>query len=802
MQRVLEFLLGVDRVHLGEGNVELSFLSAWPAWAAFLALLAAALYVWSIYRRESVEVSPWARGLLVFLRFFVLLLVLGLIFEPVLVLLRNDVIRSSVVVLVDRSASMTVADTRDSPEQQRAFDDLLKRGAVTPARPDQPSRYDLVRAALRADGGKTLKALAKDQRVFLYAFADSPKLIERIEDPQRVDGALKLLDDVTPDVQRTAAARSIEAVLEQLAGQTVTGLVVLTDGRNTVSANTARLEEMARSRNVPLLVAGVGNTNPPKDAEVRRVTAERRAFVNEDVSIRAEVANAGYEGQVADLELRVKDDESRNVPQQVTLGPSGRPQTVEIRFKPDKAGKFAFDVQLKPLAGEFDPDNNTSLPFEIEVIDRKLKVLLVEDLPRWEYQYLKSALYRDPTILLSVVLNAADPEFAPEGSLPIAAFPAARDALFQYDVIILGDVNRRIFSTEHMKWIDDFVREKGGGLVFIAGERLQNPNGYAGTPLEALLPVEISDEQLAGEISVSWRPEITIEGSISPILRFERDLAANADAWRSLEGFYWYYRAKAPKPGAQVLLVQPDDQNPYSQDGKFPIMVIQRVGAGQVFFSATDDTWRWRKYTGRRYFNAFWIQLMRYLALPQEQATIEPSSLRYTLGEPAKIQLRVADMASLPPGTDKVKVTVSRDVPGETKPQIQEIVLTRPNMRLGAFEAEFTPEATGKYVLAADVATVRGTVPAQAEFVVAPSREEFLDPTRDEDFLKKIASATPAGKDLDLTQLSDLTDLLPSRNRTVRNDITDEIWDSPLALILIMSALTAEWILRKKYRML
>ena len=43
MTSVLEFLLGVNRIHLSEGGrIVLTLLSAWPAWATFLALVAGA----------------------------------------------------------------------------------------------------------------------------------------------------------------------------------------------------------------------------------------------------------------------------------------------------------------------------------------------------------------------------------------------------------------------------------------------------------------------------------------------------------------------------------------------------------------------------------------------------------------------------------------------------------------------------------------------------------------------------------------------------------------------------------------
>lgn len=802
----MEFLLGVNRIHLSEGGrIVLTLLSAWPAWATFLALVAGAAFVVMIYLRESAETPPAMRGFLMFLRFGLIALAIVMLQEPALKLERNEVIRSAVAVLVDDTASMTIRDAAKSDAARKAEEAALKRSGVEPAKADEPSRWELARASLGVDKAAGLKRLAGEQKINLYTFDDGPHLVQRIDSPDQVDAALAALAARPVSATRTAPTRSMEAVLEELAGQTVTGLVLLTDGRATVAADTKKLEELARSRDIPFYTLGLGSTEPPKDIEIRRATAESRAFVNEELPAAVELANTGYAGRTVKLTVTVRkmgvagweDHPELAVSKDVTLKAAGLKQNEELRFKPLEAGKYELTARVPPQEGQFDVANNVSLPMEVEVMDRKVKVLYVEDQPRWEYRYLMTVLSRDPTILVSVILESADVLFAPEGNLPIKQFPATRAELMVYDVLIIGDVDRRAFSAEQLGWIDEFVRVKGGGLVFIAGDRQFDPNGYADTKLAALLPVEPGDEQLTGSIPASFSPELTLEGTVSPILRFEKDMTENREVWANLPGFFWYYRAKSAKPGAQVLLVHPTDRNT-SNSEKVPLMVLQRVGAGQVFFSAADETWRWRYYTGRKYLNAFWIQLVRHMALPQEQATIETGSSRYTLGERAKIQLRAADPASI--GADVTRVKAKVKLEGENGRE-DTITLERTNPRLAVFEGEYVPEGAGKYTVTSELATKKEPVTAKASFVVAPSREEFLVPTRDEDYLVKIA-ALGGGKMIGLLDVGNLAAQMKNKSRTVPNDLTDEIWDSPLAMGLFIMMIVAEWVLRKKYRML
>jgi len=811
MTRLLQWLLGVDRIKLsGGGRIVFDFLSAWPAWAVFLAVIITVAYVWSIYRRENPATPPFARGFLCFLRCALILLALGMIFEPALKLQRDERIRSAVAILVDRTASMAITDAEAFEAEYRGDDntipttsELLSRAGITPRDPGEPTRWEIAEAVLgggRPDpNANALMRLAAEQRVYLYVFDENPQLVKRIDDPGMVNEALLELARIGPEGKRTHVPQAIEAVLEQLAGQTLTGIVLLSDGQNTVAADTKKLEQTIGD--VQVVTIGLGSTSRPKDAEILRVVAERRAFINEELPVRVELKQTGFEGRRVRLELKVKGRPEMTVTEAVTLGAEDRKQTVELRIKPEEAGKYEMEVTLEPQPGESDEQNNVSLTLEVDVLDRKLRVLIIEDLPRWEYQYMKNALYRDPTVLVSVLLHSADVMFSPEGDLPIRSFPESREKLLEYDVVVIGDVDRRMFNADQMTWIDEFVRIKGGGLILLAGQRGYNPNSYLDTPLETLLPVEISEEQMVGEIPSEFLPRTTIAGSISPILRFEKDMQENRRVWEGLPGFYWYYRSRAVKPGAQVLLEHPDDLLDSAAGQKFPIMLIQRVGSGQVFFSAVDSTWRWRWYTGRRYFNNFWLQLIRHLALPQEQAVIETRSLRYTLGETAKIQFRIADSNSVGPELQRVTAMVSSQA-ADGQPEQHQVRLGRANPLLAVFDGEFTPQHTGKFALKAEVPSGKEPIAAEGDFLVAPSREEFSKPFRDAAALEKLSKLTDRGQMLGPHELSRLADILIAQTRTVDNDLVDEIWDSPAALILFILLITAEWILRKRHRML
>ena len=113
-------------------------------------------------------------------------------------------------------------------------------------------------------------------------------------------------------------------------------------------------------------------------------------------------------------------------------------------------------------------------------------------------------------------------------------FPAAKDDLFAYDVVIFGDADISYLSQSQLQNLVEFVTEKGGGVLFVAGE-LFNPLAYHGTPLELLLPIELSDARNPTAVGTtverrSGRSSRSKDGR-SPIFRFGDDEASSMQIW-------------------------------------------------------------------------------------------------------------------------------------------------------------------------------------------------------------------------------------------------------------------------------
>lgn len=78
---------------------------------------------------------------------------------------------------------------------------------------------------------------------------------------------------------------------------------------------------------------------------------------------------------------------------------------------------------------------------------------------------------------------------------PPSEFPTDLVALQKSDAIILSNVSADALSTPQMNLIESYVRDLGKGLVVIGGDRAFGRGGYHDTPLEQVLPLEMTPRQ-------------------------------------------------------------------------------------------------------------------------------------------------------------------------------------------------------------------------------------------------------------------------------------------------------------------
>ena len=799
MDRLLRLLadrLGVEPARAGEALVpSIRFEQTWPQWVTLLVVLGSSGFIVLLYRRETGPSLPYRLGLAV-LRVTLVLLAVFMLTEAVLSVERTGL--PYFVVVVDDSASQQVADQYDNPKAKAAAEELARSSG----RPEV-SRWSVGEGLLLKDQGRVLRELQKQNKVRLYLASTAPRLLAEIDTPEDLAPALEKLKKAEPTGGQTRLGSSIRQILTELRGAPPSAILLLSDGQTTDGEALTKAAELAARKGVPIFTVGLGSPEPARDLELTELLVDDVVFVDDLVRFQAKLLARGFEGQEVTVRLLERPpgtppDAAKEVDRQRVKAPSdNQPLRVEIGHRPKQTGEVLYTLEVENRPRELQADNNR-LERAVNVRKEKLRVLLVDSEPRYEYRYLKNYLEREETIDLNVVLLSSDPEYSDQDRSALPTFPAAKDELFGYDVILLGDADPGFLSVSQMQNIAEFVTEKGGGLLCIAGESF-NPLAYRGSPLEMLLPIELAEARnpvAVGNATSAFRPELTAEGRTSPIFRFGEDEAQSMQIWQALPELYWYLEAPRKKPAALVLAEHPSQTG---SDGKLPIVLYQFVGAGKVMFNAVDDTWRWRFRVGDRYFGRFWIQTIRFLArsklIGQKQAEVQTDRRRYQRNQPIQVRVRFPNPAQAP-GTGEVVVQIERKGQGPRKLTLK----ASPTART-IFEGALPQASEGEYeVKLLPPPVLDGSIPTAAFRVDAPASELEHVQMNEPELVR--ASKVSLGAFYTPVTVGGLMDNLPRPEKVpLDTDPPIPLWNTWPVLGLFLAVLTGEWLLRKRKQM-
>ena len=604
----------------------------------------------------------------------------------------------------------------------------------------------------------------------------------------------------------------------------------MTDGVSSTAGDdrwSNRAEELVET-SVPFAAIPVGSETLLTEIQIVEAYLPESAWVGQPVTFLVQLRCRGADGRDVDIELR---QVGSDVPaSQTTISVEGNDvrEWVSLPVMPSESGQFEYQVTVVPLSDERETHNN-QVTRSIDVREGRIRVLLVERMPRWEYRHLKAILERDALVELDTVLLWADAGYVEEDATALPAFPSTREALLGpiesvvappmtidspteiepegqdseaigrggYDVIIWGDVDPDSLLPDALANVQDFVRLKGGGLVLIAGMQ-HNPWNYFDSPLASLLPfpAEGFDTPPAPAGISGFRQQRTPDGRTFGFLRFDNDPDRDDDVWNNLPRIHWLLPIERLKAGAQSLAEHPTLRG---ASGNMPTLIYQRYGAGQIVYLATDEFWQWRDSVEDMYLGRFWSQMIRTMTPPRDRDSSEGVELVsrqpvYAEGEPVQFRSEFVGGTHYP-GDGLGEVVVERDAA-----VIARIALSPSEHLATSLEGQGTPLPAGSYRAWLSAPSVPGTLPS-CRFQVDPGQRELLETIVDRGELKRTADQT-GGMLFELNNIDRLVDLLPAGRRVPTSEATHiPLWSRPEALLLLTLLLACEWSLRRKHRL-
>ncbi|MCI0703088.1 MAG: VWA domain-containing protein, partial [Planctomycetia bacterium] len=662
-----------------------------PGWLALLLGLAAVGAICLLYALEAGRLGVGRRMMLGGVRMVILLVVAYLLLRPVWVSETTGEKPRPVAVLIDVSQSMDNKDPRTLPDDQwraaLAYN-LIEPGKPFPsepftsivtkdAMPERPSRIEVARAALSNPKLDLLNQLKKIGPLEVSVFGST-------RTGKNADNT-DWIKTLAADQNRTALVNAAFELINRDPNERPAAIVIVTDGRENASDKSlTELASKCRDYRIPIYVYGVGSSWFAQ-LRLREAGVPESMFLDDLVSIPVRYSVKGVTEGKVDIVVKYGDREVVSK-RGIDVKP-GDDLRETVTFTPTKEDANApkqditVTVTLTTGVGTTEPISD-SISKPTQLVNKKLKVLVVDGLPRIDFRFLQRALERDRRVDARFFLTEGDRDSMKSGYPWLTEFTRQvngtlslereefRKLLNSFDLLILGDVPNSFFSPEQQQVIKEFVGE-GGGMIHIAG-RWNAPRGWIGndgqSPIADVLPVELKPiefpiEAPQGRHFQPFNPVLAPNASRNPLVSLEEDPLENAELWgrlgtggseppraakkKPLPPMDWYYPVIKLKPGAESFLIHPTARTPEPDNKPMPLLAGHYFGKGYVLFSGFDDTWRWRFNEGDKYFGRFWSQCVYQAGVPRLVGTkltqLSLDTPDPLLGRGATVYARVLD---------------------------------------------------------------------------------------------------------------------------------------------------------------
>lgn len=725
---------------------EMIYASDWPQWViAAISILAITAIGAGLFNRRR---GAAGHQLIVvgFLQVAMLAVVIWVLLQPTLTTEKVREGENTVALVLDRSSSMAY-------------------GA-----PD--SRFQI---ALQS-----LAGVVEDE--------DAPEFAVRHYEFGATTEAVPSFIESTPAGAATSIADSLLVILDEARFNPLAAVVLSSDGADTSGGPGA--DELAKiaAFGVPVHTIGVGRSDIPDDIELSDVTVPDRALPGSTVSARVTIQH----DRAASTRVKVYDGDDLLQLVPVELGADSNSTTAWVEVNLEAAGPHQLRFSVDGEATEDELRNNTRSTL-VDVANQQYRVLYFEGEPRWEYKFLRRAVSGDEDLGIATLLRVSPNKFYRQGIDSAEqlqdGFPTTRDELFTYDALIIGSVEAALLSGEQQEMIRDFVSERGGSLLMLAGPNGLGNGGWGQSAiadvLPARLPATTTDSFRRKKASVLLTPQ----GAGNQMLRFSADADENRAAWSELPEVADYQLTGSLKPAAVTLL------NASTEVGQIPLLITQPFGRGHAYILASGGTWRWQMSMPLedQKHETFWRQMLRALvASAPENISLVASGNSGDIDISLRAEFR--DDAFRP--VDDIGVTaVASHENGET----YSIAMQAGRDEPGVFVGKITPPQSGTWYFEA-VAERNGEPVAVSRTSVLheSGQAEYFSFRKNAGLLQRISEVT-GGQYFEADDLSALPDLLRYSSSGITETEYRAVWDAPAMFILLLFLKASEWLLRRRW---
>ena len=766
------------------------------AWLLPIGIIAAVAVVLVIYSYKRTKAGIGLAGLV---KVIGLLLLLGCLLEPLWSSTRARPGANQFVILVDNSRSLTVKDNGEPDSRGNSIATALKEDSISP---------DAWHVRLQQDF---------DVRRYVVG-----SRLTRVSD----------YDALEFDGTASALNTALQSIGDRYKDRPLAGILVVSDG------NLTDLKEgrIATEGLPPVFPVVVGDPQGLKDLRIDSVAVRETPFEDAPVTITAAARSMTPNHGVVTAELINESADIVGTKSQPAGGDDEDTFGFRFEVRPTKIGVAFYELQAtgEESSEEATYDNNEQL-ICINRDHRKRRILYISGRPNWEFKFLRRAVEGDDQLDLVGMIRVAKREakfdfrgregessnslyrgFKGEGDeeteeydQPVIirlntkdeselrdGFPKSAEELFSFDAVIIDDLEAKFFTADQQDLLDQYVSQRGGGLLMLGGQESFRNGGYDRTPIGRMLPVYL-DRPMEIAADARFKMDLTREGRLQPWMRLREDWNAEQERLKELPRFRTVNRVSTIKPGAMVLASVGVGET------EIPAIVTQSFGKGKTAAITIGDLWRWRlredrpvgveSETDESDQAKAWRQILRWLVVDVPQRVncdvdrapeIAPSAV--------KLAVRVRDETYEAIENAVVKVSI-------TTPEDETIELeAAAGNEAGLYEPVYVPRDSGAFR-----ASVTTTGPDGTDLGLVltgwasdPSRQEFASVAPNTDLMTELAKQT-GGEMVPLNGLDEFVRDLSTKDVPVTEQWTWPLWHQSWVFLLAIGCLVSEWGLRR-----
>jgi hypothetical protein len=691
----------------------------YPAWYILFCVLAGIAAAVFLYRKDKTftDLTPLLRNGMAILRGLTVALLCFLLLAPLLKLLQSRSEHPIVIFAQDQSLSVRAAISKiDSSAYVTALADLRSR---------LEDKYEVHSL------GFGQEVLPTDQWMFDDQASDLGELMHYMD--------------------------------EQYGGQNVGAVIIASDGAINRGRNPLYV---APDFKAPISVIALGDTIRKTDLQVKEVFHNSIAYMGDKFSVQVDLAAIRLDGAETFLEVKHIQDNQQVLIERTPLKVNGDPwfETKSFTIEAKQSGVQRYRVQVGQVRNEENYVNNTR-DFFVEVIDGRLKVLLLANSPHPDIAVWKSALLAQRNYEVDVKMAA---ECTPQ-------------QLKGYDLVVL----HQLPSSKYL--IGDLlgeIQKLSMPKIFVVGFQTDL---YALNNSQSLLRIESAGDRSPNEVTMMYNPGFTS-------FKTTPELQKQLQTFSPLLSPFGEYLAS---PSAQVLAWQRIGQ----VETDFPLIVMGEANDTRTCVIAGEGMWKWQLFDqlqngSKEITHELLTQLAQYASTKSDKRKFKVTSAKKLYSELEEISFQ-AELYN-----DNYELVNSPEVRMIVRNQEKQEFNYTFNISGDAYALKIGrfPEGTYTYIASTELNGVKHT--HEGKFVVQPVQLESLSLTADHGLLRQLAQQHQ-GQLVYPADMASLADQVLG-NESLKPVLYSTTQTRPLIhlkwiCILLLTILSVEWFLRRYY---